>query len=199
MMKNWKPKLKRCKSAECQEFFMPGRPLQMVCSPMCGVKYSQQLQKKKEDKDWREKKKVMVEKLMTIGEYKALARAVFQKWIRMRDKDLVCISCGNAKTDKWDAGHFLKAELYSGLIFHEENCHKQCKQCNNWLGGNELNYRIGLVKKIGEDRVRWLEDNKDRLRVYDFTKHELVEIREKYKVKIKELNEAEKVHTAGLV
>jgi hypothetical protein len=29
-----------------------------------------------------------------------------------------CISCGGNEKDLWDGGHFLKAEIYSGVIFN---------------------------------------------------------------------------------
>ena len=54
------------------------------------------------------------------------AKKVFQKWIRLRDKDKPCISCGTISSSVWDGGHFKKAELYSGVIFHEHNVNIQC-------------------------------------------------------------------------
>jgi hypothetical protein len=42
-----------------------------------------------------------------------------------------CISCGGNDKDLWDGGH-LKAEIYSGVIFHPANCHKQCRKCNRF-------------------------------------------------------------------
>jgi len=126
----------------------------------------------------------------SLQDYESEARKYFQKWVRLRDKNDGCISCGRTNTERWDGGHYFKAELYSGLIFHEDNCHKQCSRpCNKDLDGNLANYRINLVKKIGEERVKWLEDNKDRLRAKKYTRFELVEITEYYKVKIKELTQ----------
>ena len=137
----------------------------------------------------KEDDKKALEKLKTLGEYEIEAKKEFQKWVRLRDKNDGCISCGNTQTTEWDGGHYFKAELYSGLIFHTDNCNKQCKQCNHRLHGNESNYRIGLVKKIGEERVNWLEENKDRLRVYKFTREELIAKRAHYKSLIKILEE----------
>ncbi len=181
-------KPKKCK--HCKEPFMPQRPLQFLCGPHCAWKYAEKQKRDKAAKDWKVEKAKLTEKLMTLGQYEQFARVVFQKWVRLRDKNLPCVSCGDTKTDKWDAGHYLKAELYSGLIFHEDNCWKQCKRCNHYLGGNELNYREGLIKRIGEAKVLELEASKDRLRVYKYTKDQLVNIREKYKQKIKQLSHA---------
>lgn len=171
-------------------------PLRPFCSDNClesFVKdFSEKAYKRKKKqlekaaKDQRKKDRATREKLKTVGQYEIDAKKVFQKWIRMRDKDLPCISCGK-NAESYDGGHYFKSELYSGLIFHEDNCNKQCVYCNQHLHGNESNYRIGLVKKIGEERVRWLEDNKDRLRTFPYSKNELIEIKKKYQKLLKEL------------
>ena len=109
------------------------------------------------------------------------AKKVFQKWIRLRDKDKPCISCGSISSTVWDGGHFKKAELYSGVIFHEYNVNIQCGKCNRFLGGNELNYRTGLIAKIGEQAVLNLEHLAEMSRMKKYTNEELEEIKIKYK------------------
>lgn len=171
----------RCKL--CKQKFVPKQFLQKHCfeNDEC-IKAEIDLRSANK---WKAEKKVLKEKIKNLSDYEGEARRVFQKWIRERDKHLPCISCNNSDTDQWDAGHLFKAELYSGLIFHEDNVHKQCKQCNHRLHGNEINYRIGLVKRIGIERVEWLENHKDRLRIYKYTKDELIEIKNKYQKLIK--------------
>mgnify|MGYP003514560307 FL=1 len=172
-------KLKKCKN--CGEKFEPQRPLQQVCNFKCARELSMKQQAKEKARLWQQEKKVMKEKLKTLSDYEKEAKTVFQKWIRQRDAELPCISCG-AVTDRNDAGHYFDAGMYSGLIFHEWNVNKQCSNyCNRLNHGNKANYRIGLVKKIGLENVEWLEENKDRLRSYKFTKEELIEIKNKYK------------------
>jgi hypothetical protein len=122
------------------------------------------------------------EKLKTLGKFEAEAKTEFQKYIRKRDAELPCISCGTEQTDLWDGGHFKKAELYSGVIFDEMNCHKQCRKCNRFLGGNELNFREGLIVRYGESYVIEIEQRAAKLRVYKYTKDQLKEIREKYRL-----------------
>lgn len=173
-------KLKDKKCRQCKLVFSPKRPLQIVCDYKCAYEWANDKMEKKKDKEWKERKREGLEKLKTPTEYKNEARIYFQQWIRMRDVLDNCISCGIDRAEQWDGGHYWKAELYSGLIFHEDNCNKQCSRCNKELHGNESNYRIGLVKKIGEERVKWLEENKDRLRVYSWEKDELIEIKKKY-------------------
>ena len=84
------------------------------------------------------------------------AQFIFNKFIRERDKDKGCISC-NSGVDH--AGHYLSQGHHSALRFNEVNVNGQCLRCNNFLHGNLINYRQGLVKKYGEQKVLLLENN----------------------------------------
>lgn len=137
-------------------------------------KYLAKVEKESDDK--------IREKLKTLGKFESEAKTEFQRYIRKRDAELPCISCGTEQTDLWDGGHFKKAELYSGVIFDEMNCHKQCRKCNRFLGGNELNFREGLIVRYGETYVLEIEQKASKLRVYKYTKDQLKEIREKYRL-----------------
>lgn len=115
------------------------------------------------------------------------ARKVFHKFIRKRDEKKPCISCGTFYAEVFDAGHYFKAEIYSGLIFDEKNVHKQCRACNYFLSGNEANYRIGLLNRYGQDYVLSLEEISNKARQYKYSRQELIDIKNKYLKKIKEL------------
>jgi hypothetical protein len=107
----------------------------------------------------------------------------------MRDAKLPCISCGNANAKDWSGGHFYSAGMYSGLIFDERNCHKQCNTyCNKYLSGNLLEYRKGLTKRYGEDFVIELDRISIEKRNYKYTKEELIAKKLQYDIKIKELS-----------
>lgn len=128
------------------------------------------------------------EKLKTLSEYEAEAKKAFQKYIRLRDKDLPCISCGNSKTNDWAGGHYFAAGIYSGLMFDERNCHKQCNtNCNKYLSGNLLEYRRGIILRFGQDFITQLENDANRLRNYKYTKQELIDKKKEYELKIKSL------------
>jgi hypothetical protein len=120
------------------------------------------------------------DKLKTLSQFEADAKKVFQKWIRLRDEGKECISCGTTNPKMWHAGHFRKAEIYSGLIFDERNVHRQCSKCNVFLNGNESEYRLGLVKRFGNEFVEELEIDANLTRNKKFTKDELIEIKIKY-------------------
>ena len=171
-----KVKPKTCRN--CGEKFIPNKSTQVACSYLCALN----LGRKKVSED---KYKELKEKVKTLSQYEAEAKTVFQKWIRMRDKDQPCISCGTVKSTVWDGGHYKKAEIYSGVIFNELNTNIQCGKCNRYLGGNELNYRVGLIAKIGLEAVEQLEQLANETRRYKFTKDELTQIKKTYQLKLK--------------
>jgi len=143
-------------------------------------------QAKKEVK--RKEKKVikeMKQSLKTHKDYLSDLQKVFNKFIRLRDQNEPCISCGTTKTNiQYAAGHYYPMGNYSFLRFHEDNVHKQCnKKCNMMLSGNLIEYRKNLVKKIGKEKLQWLDDNR-----HNELKLSIPEIKEliiKYKNKIK--------------
>ena len=124
------------------------------------------------------------QELKTLSQLEAEARKPFQKFIRLRDQDLPCPSCKTYTSDIWDGGHFYKAEIYSGLIFDERNVHKQCRKCNGFLGGNENNYRLGLIERFGKAFVLQLDADAIQKRKYKYTRKELVDIKNKYQKKV---------------
>lgn len=134
----------------------------------------------------KEKKKVLKDKLKTLSQYESDAKKEIQKYVRLRDADLPCISCGATDT-VFHGGHFYKAEIYSGLIFDERNISKQCAKCNTYLGGNENNYRLGLIQRKGLPFVLQLDADAIKLRDYKYTKEELIDIKNLYKEKIKKI------------
>ena len=169
-----------CKSECYPKFIMETEAGQILLhkAMIQGRSAVKRVQKKKDD-DVREG-------LKTLGEYEAEAKKSFQKWVRLRDAERNCASCDGNDKDLWDGGHFKKAEIYSGVIFDERNCHKQCRKCNRFLGGNELNYRERLVIRFGLDHVVELERYANATRQYKWTREELIEKKAEYDRRIKE-------------
>jgi len=134
-------------------------------------------------KNWQKKKKQMQAELETVQDLVKAAQLVFNKYIRERDKDELCISC-KQKPKKVNAGHFWNANNHWNVRFDEDNVHVQCERCNSYLSGNLLEYRTNLISKIGAERFNQLEA---RARVTrKFTKDELKEIIKTYKQKSKD-------------
>lgn len=121
------------------------------------------------------------EKSISYSKRLQKARAVFQAAIRRRDVKEPCPSCGSFTKKKWDAGHYYKAELYSNVIFDEENVHKQCVYCNRDLAGNLIEYRKGLVARIGAERVQKLEERAKKSSAHTYSNEFFEEIIKKYK------------------
>jgi len=118
------------------------------------------------------------------------AQTVFNKWIRTRDEKEPCISCGapppNLSTlhAGRDAGHYRSTGSASHLRFHEDNCHAQCVRCNQWGAGRAVEYRIGLLARVGAVRVESLEcDNLP----HKWTRDELIAKKAEYVEKLKNL------------
>lgn len=129
------------------------------------------------------------ESLKTRSDWMKEAQQAFNEFIRERDRQAghPCISSGRAldwSCNQVDAGHYRSTGAASHLRFNEDNCHAQSKHDNQYLAGNAVDYRIGLVARIGLSRVEALEgDNQPRR----FSIDELLEIRSHYRAKTRQL------------
>ena len=117
------------------------------------------------------------------------AQHAFNAFIRARDQEQPCICCGRPLGDgdvggAFDAGHYRSTGSASHLRFHEHNVHAQRKQCNRYGAGRAVDYRIGLVSRIGLAAVEALESNNSP---HKWTREELIQIRDTYRAKFKAL------------
>lgn len=167
---------KKCKI--CGE--LNPNPLAMVCGWKHAIEYVRISKEKKQAKEVRKSR----ERLKTRGEWLKDAQASFNAYIRERDKDLPCISCGRFHQGQWHAGHYRPTSIASALRFSEDNVHKQCQPCNTHLHGNIIEYRINLGKKIGIDKLDWLEGVHESVK---YSIEDLKRIKSIYKQKLKEL------------
>jgi hypothetical protein len=181
-----KVKMKKCRV--CKEPFMPRTTIQPCCySYQCQVTYatahalrSETRRKSAERKKTREAK----ERIKTRSERLADAQRWFNKYIRLRDESLPCISCGRFHGGQYHAGHYRSVGSTPELRFCELNVHKQCSACNNYLSGNIVNFRKALVARIGMDKVEWIEGHHEPKH---YTNEEIEEIKAKYKTLCREL------------
>lgn len=169
-----------CKN--CKTKFEPQyNSVQSVCSFECALEDG----KKNRDKKWKKEKKVRSEALKTNSDYVRELQVIFNKFIRLRDKDNGCISCNKPLSSKYDAGHYYSTGSYPELRFNENNVHAQCVFCNQHKHGNLLEYRIQLKKRIPVEDYVALNMMKGHPRKY--TIPELKALKIKYKEKIKML------------
>jgi len=113
-------------------------------------------------KEKRQETRVRKEKLKSRSEWLREAQKAFNAYVRWRDRNEACVSCGNYTIGDvpgggWDAGHYRSTGSAPHLRFNLWNCHKQCVKCNRYLSGNVAEYRIGLIRKIGIKKVEMLE------------------------------------------
>lgn len=115
-----------------------------------------------------------------------IATRYFNAYIRKRDGDKPCISCGKYTT--LQAGHFFSGGHHAALKFSEVNVNGQCVRCNMYLSGNLLGYQQGLVKKYGIIAVKELENLAayHKRKGYKWDRFFLIEIITDYKEKLKQ-------------
>lgn len=185
-------KSRRCRNRECRATFIPAKPLQTVCGPLCAFRLIQQRKeaaKKRQDAAERREIRAKREKLKTRRDWINEAQKAFNSFVRERDKNLPCICCGIPFSGGMvggtaDAGHYRSTGSAPHLRFTENNCHAQRKQCNRYGAGRAVDYRIGLIARIGLEAVEALEaDNEPR----KWTIDQLKAIRDTYWAKLKEL------------
>jgi hypothetical protein len=123
-------------------------------------------------------------------------QAVFNKFIRARDAEKPCVSCGREEVEqtvggKWDCGHYLSVGSHPELRFEELNAAKQCKSCNGGSGRYakknhtvSASYRVELINRIGIERVEWLEGPHEHKH---YSIEDLKAIKAEYKAKLKAL------------
>jgi hypothetical protein len=174
--------LKQKKCRVCETLFNPYRSTQIVCNYHCAQLYADELNKKKEIKDWKIKKAKMKEDLMSLSDWLKIAQTHFNTYIRQRDKDQLCISCGKPPLKK-NAGHFFNANNHYSVRFDERNVHLQCEHCNTFLSGNLIPYRENLIKKIGLQEFEDLSKIANETRKFNI--QEVKELINIYKNKIK--------------
>ena len=187
-MQTKEPKPKSCKN--CGEKFIPFRSTAICCSYSCATQWvaaRKEKLKKQEAKVERQLTKERKEKLKTRNDWIKETQVAFNAFIRERDKDKPCICCGKPLGESqvgggFDCGHYRSTGSAPHLRFCEDNAHGQTKFCNRYRAGNAVDYRLGLIQRIGLERVEKLEaDNEPK----KWTIEQLKELKQYYNQKLK--------------
>lgn len=151
-----------------------------ACKQECAAIHAEAVRKAQERKADRERKQA----LKSRQDWQKEAQQALNLWIRtVRDKDKPCISCGRWHEGQWHSGHYLSRGARPGLALVENNLAKQCMPCNVHLSGNQINFRLGLIERIGSQAVALLEiDDRPRKHTID----ELKQIRDHYRKLVRE-------------
>ena len=189
---------RRTRCAHCKAKLNPERPSQIVHAE-CAEPYAIAKREKEERaqvkaarmaaKVERAEIRRRKEAIKAIPDLIKEAQVAFNAFIRERDRAKPCICCGlplgaGEVGGAFDCGHYRSTGSASHLRFDERNAHAQRKVCNHWGAGRAVDYRIGLVARIGLEAVEALEsDNQPR----KWTREELIAIRTEYRAKAKQL------------
>jgi len=183
---------RKCCIRGCSNRFTPRSITHKVCSGECGQKIAEKISAEKTRLETLEKKR---ESKNNDRSYQLkLCETACNALVRERDKDLPCISCGSDDSryrlsqgvyrTVWQAGHYKSVGSHPELRFNLDNIHKQCIYCNMELSGNQIQYRIGLVKKIGIERVEYLEMQHPAIK---YTLEEIIELKRIFLAELKKL------------
>lgn len=162
--------MKTYQCAVCKKQFVKKiSSLQKVCSYQCALAFAEAEKKKKQEKLDRQERiknrkrlKAYKEANKTHNDLIKEAQSAVNKYIRMRDENKECISCGTPLISEklgggFDAGHYRSRGAAPHLRFYTLNIFGQCKRCNRYLGGNYHEYRIGLIGRLGIEKVEAIE------------------------------------------
>lgn len=190
MIKAKAPKPRKCKV--CPSMFTPGLPMQKVCGPMCALTFARSENGKAKKRELiRDKRETRARIIETKGRgyWMAAAQKEFNAFIRLRDQlaGHPCISSGrplNWNGNAVDAGHYRSRGSAPHLRFDERNCHAQSKQENRYASGNVVDYRLGLIARIGLEAVEALEADQEPRK---WSIDDLKQIKATYAAKVREL------------
>jgi hypothetical protein len=166
--------------------------MQVVCGITCAKTVAAKVREKKEAdaaKTERKADRAKREALKTRSDHVRDAQVAFNAYIRLRDQlaGHACICCNQPldwSGNNVDAGHYRSRGSAPHLRFDEANCHAQTKKCNLYGAGRAVDYRIGLIKRIGLDVVEALESDQTPRK---WSVAELVEIKTTYRKKLRDL------------
>jgi hypothetical protein len=186
------PRPKKCKNPACGISFQPQRLGQSVCSPKCGLAIKDvNGDRARKAIAQRERKEIKArkERLKSRGEHMAEAQQAFNEFIRWRDRvaGFSCISSGAAldwASNSVDAGHYRSVGSAPHMRFVESNCHAQSKHDNRYLSGNAVDYRIGLIARIGLAVVEELEADQSARK---YTVDDLKALKADYRAKVRQM------------
>lgn len=180
----------RCKV--CRNEFQRRSMTHKTCSTDCALAYvaeqnSKQLKKKQMAE--RKETKLKLDKLKTRSDYIKETQIAFNTYIRTRDKGRPCICCGEPLSfasvgGNFDCGHYRSVGSAPHLRFNVDNAHGQTKRCNRYGAGRAVDYRMGLIDRIGLARVEELERNNAAVK---WTIPELIEMKKKFQQMKKEI------------
>ncbi|PNM17201.1 protein NinG [Yersinia enterocolitica] len=199
-MINKLPSHRNCKV--CKTRFKPETVYQWWCKEEHRIEYAVLVMKdnrsrdqaselkRRREKEREERKELKVRKINAKPKtyWIKQAQQAVNAFVRARDSNLPCVSCGTTSAAQWDAGHYRTTAAAPQFRFDPRQIHKQCSVCNQHKSGNIVPYRVELIKRIGIETVEAIENNHERR---SYTVEELKGIRDYYRLELKRLKETQ--------
>lgn len=186
---------RKCAVKGCGNRFQPRNMTHKVCGPDCGAVFAVAERKRldaKQAKQERAQDKAKIDGMKTYPQLVADCQKAFNAVVRQRDQGQPCICCGRTseKTyltgSNWDCGHFRSTGSAPHLRFNFDNAHRQLVYCNRHGAGRAVDYRLGLIARIGLARVEALEADNTPAK---WTHDELRQMAKQFRAQLKQLKE----------
>jgi hypothetical protein len=179
-------RIKTTKCKQCRQPFIKFRMEQKTClNPECLVKQGRIEAAKRQaraDRQQKHETRARLMELKPLQYWLKRAEKAVNAFIRARDKDQPCISCGTHDASEWHAGHWISVGASSALRYDPANIHKQCHQCNWFEGGNASDYSSRLPARIGQAEFERVKHAK---RDRKWTREDCMAIEAEFKAKLK--------------
>lgn len=129
-----------------------------------------------------------MKKAKSLPKLKSELQLLVNAYIRKRDENKPCISCGLPKENK-QAGHYFATQGYDGLRFDPDNINGECPGCNCFDESHLIGYGDNLKERIGIERFEALKQRAAEYKRngYRWSRTELMEKISYYKQLIKEM------------
>lgn len=182
-----KRRVRKCAVRSCRAEFEPRSMTHKCCGPACAADFAMSERVRKE----RSERQEGLRKLKRKADHIAETQTAFNAYCRERDRlaGHPCISSGlplDWSGNNVDAGHYRSRGSAPHLRFNEDNVHAQSKRENRYNAGNAVDYRIGLIARIGLARVEALESDQEQKH---WTIEELQEKKAYYRMKLRQLKQ----------
>ena len=128
-------------------------------------------------------------KKKTLSKLKNDLQVIFNKYIRLRDNDKPCVSCG--KRNKLQAGHYFAVKNYDAFRFDERNVHGECAGCNCFDESHLIGYTNNISNRLTHEELESLHNEvtlyKQNRLAYKWDRPTILELIEIYKEKVLQL------------
>lgn len=180
------PKEKKC--VICEVSFMPSKTTQRVCGLQCSIVFAK-------NKGWKERKKLIGEKLKTLSDWQKDLEKPINKICCLIDFGTGCISCNGQTTPQ--CGHFHSVKSNPSIRYNLHNLHLQDYNCNCAKGSNVQKYDLGLINRYGKEY--WEFAKFGIVEKYPILKMQKNEYQEKISIAnsiVRELKESTKIYNS---